>query len=282
MVQEVYIDLVFVTNLIMDLLLLRLLGRLLHQQSSWFDCFQSACLGALGACLFLILPVNHSLLLAVVCHGALGVAMVRIAYCLHGMREVGRAAAILYLAAFLIGGFWNVVFGEEKAGFGLFLLFAASTYGGLNALLTFQERFFPGVRKSFSVTLSYRGMEHTFRGFYDTGNLLRDSPSGKPVSVITMEAAEKLFSCETAKKLTHMQEEPGELEDTVIGSLKPHFLPFGGIGQSGILLAVTIDKMCIHAPGKVWEIIDPILAVALQPYALGKDYQVILNSELMQ
>ena len=47
------------------------------------------------------------------------------------------------------------------------------------------------------------------------------------------------------------------------------------------MLAVTVDDLCIHTPREVIHAADPVLALAMEPSALGKEYQVLLNSRIM-
>ena len=58
MYQTIYIDIVFLTNFLMDYMLLRLVGRFLHLGGSRFRCLASAALGAGFSCLLLYMPVR--------------------------------------------------------------------------------------------------------------------------------------------------------------------------------------------------------------------------------
>ena len=47
------------------------------------------------------------------------------------------------------------------------------------------------------------------------------------------------------------------------------------------MLAVVLDDLCIHTPGEVINAANPVLALAVEPSALGKEYQVLLNSRIL-
>ena len=81
--------------------------------------------------------------------------------------------------------------------------------------------------------------------------------------------------------LKHLKENPGELEGTEPADLHPHFLPYKTIGEEGVLLAVVLDDLCIHTPREVIHVANPVLALAVEPSALGKEYQVLLNSRIL-
>ena len=86
---------------------------------------------------------------------------------------------------------------------------------------------------------------------------------------------------ENADRLKHLKENPGELEGTEPADLHPHFLPYKTIGEEGVLLAVVLDDLCIHTPREVIHVSNPVLALAVEPSALGKEYQVLLNSRIL-
>ena len=44
-----------------------------------------------------------------------------------------------------------------------------------------------------------------------------------------------------------------------------------------MLLAVVLDDLCIHTPREVIHVANPVLALAVEPSALGKKYQVLLK-----
>lgn len=162
-----------------------------------------------------------------------------------------------------------------------FLFFSVCTYGVLNLAAWGKER----VRRRariYPVTLRYEGRECTVTGLYDTGNLLRDTLFHSPVSIISSDTVQELFSEEICQCLKNITEEPGELENTVLESLKPHFLRCRTVAGEQLLLALTIEKMSIQSPGEELQIPHPVLAMTLEPSTLGKEYQILLNSEFMQ
>ena len=105
--------------------------------------------------------------------------------------------------------------------------------------------------------------------------------SQKEVFIIKPEVLEALLPQENADRLKHLKENPGELESTEPADLHPHFLPYKTIGEEGVLLAVVLDDLCIHTPREVIHVANPVLALAVEPSALGKEYQVLLNSRIL-
>ncbi len=282
MYYEVYIDIVFVTNLLMDYILLRFVGMMFRCRGSRKRCLLAAAIGALFSCLILYIPTDSSLIVPILLHGACAMGMVRIGC---GLKKGGlliKAMIMLYLTAFLCGGFWEVMSADSSITLKTFLLFALCTYLGLSTLNYLSDSVRTRMKNIYPITLSYQGKVQSAYGFYDTGNLLIDSIGGGPVSIMKPELLETMLSGELVDKLKHLQENPGELKSTELAGLKPHYLPYQTVGQrEGLLLAITLEDLCIHTPREAVHISGPVFALSFEPSALGKEYKVLLNSRLL-
>lgn len=277
----IYIDVVFVTNLLMDFILLRILGIFLRLRSSCGKCLAAAAAGALFSCLILYIPTDSSPLVFVLLHGACAIGMIRIGY---GIKKGGlllKAMIMLYLTAFLFGGFWEAVT-KESLSLWTFFLFAFCSYMGTGAAVCFADSVRARRKNIYPITLSYQGKEQSAYGYYDTGNLLSDPVSGEPVSIVKPELLETMLSGELVDKLKHLKENPGELKSTEIAALRPRYLPCRTVGSAEcLLLAVTLEDLCIYTPREAVRISRPVIALAFEPSALGKEYKVLLNSRLL-
>ena len=68
MYREIYIDVVFVTNFLMDFVLLYLTGMFLGIHTAWYRCFFGAVLGAVSSCFILFIPTDYVYPAAFVLH----------------------------------------------------------------------------------------------------------------------------------------------------------------------------------------------------------------------
>lgn len=69
MYQNIYIDIVFMTNFLMDYMLLRLVGKFLHLDGKRLRCVLSAAFGSFVSCLLLCVPFKIIFPAAVLIHG---------------------------------------------------------------------------------------------------------------------------------------------------------------------------------------------------------------------
>lgn len=281
MYYEVYIDVVFVTNLVMDYILLRLVGILFRYKRNRVRCILAAFFGAAFSCMFIWLDAGNGVPAKMLLHGGCAIAMLRISY---GLKRGGlllKSVLALYLTGFLCGGLWEALMSDRSLTFMVFLLFSAATYCGITALVYVSESFRARMRNIYPITLSYQGKVHSAYGFYDTGNMLSDPMSGEPVSIVRPEFLEAMLPGEVLGKLKHLKENPGEIKSTELVGLQPHYLSYSTIGQEGLLLAIRLDDLCIHTPRDVVHIPRPVFALSFEPSTLGEEYKVLLNSRLL-
>ena len=279
--MKIYIDVVFVTNLLMDYILLQAVGAYLSCCKRQKRTFAGAMIGALFSCLILYVHMDGILTVSILLHGGCACCMTFLAYGLKQKGILAKAILSLYLAAFLAGGLWDMLMRGRKKGFLIFLLFSAVTYFCFMFLAYISQVVDVKKRNLYPVALSYQGKVQSSYGLYDTGNLLTDPISGKPVSVVTPEFLAGLLPGSLAEKVTHLKENPGEIESTELAGLHPHFLICRSVGGERMLLAVTLEDLIIHTPKEVVHIESPVLVLPEEPSALGKECQVLLNAKLL-
>ena len=280
MYQRIYIDIVFMTNFLMDYMLLRLVGKFLHLDGKRRRCVISAVFGSFVSCLLVCAPFKIIFPAAVLIHGGCAFFMASFAFRLKKGGLLAKTILALYFTAFVVGGIYQALETERTMTVKIFLLFLSGIYGTLYTLGCVTETFRFGRRNIFPVTLKYQGKLKQTYGFYDTGNLLMDPVKKQPVSIIKQELLGSLISKEQVKKLMDIKDKPEELENTGFVSL--HFLScHTADGKKGLLLAVILDELLIQTPGRVIHVGKPVLAITSEPSALGEEYEILLNSRLL-
>ena len=277
---KVYIDLVFLANFLMDYILLRVSGKLLGFRKKRIRMVGASVLGAGCACLMIVAEIRgfwglllHVLAALLMLHIGIGLKK--------GIRLV-RALLLLYGMAFLCGGAWEVLMKKTTMSLRLFLLFTVGTFLLLSTWESWRNMFHTRVQNLFSVEIRYRGKQVSACGFYDTGNLLMDPVTHTPASVLSFEILSQLLSEEMMERLKILKEKPGELKSTELLELRPKLLPFRSVGSTcGLIPAITLDELCIHAPGEDIHINAPVFALSSEPFTSASEYKVILNARLL-
>lgn len=282
MYYEVYLDAVFLTNFIMDFILLRLLTRIFRYESSWLRLILGAVIGAVGSCLILWIPTDSFLPAAILLHGVSAVFMVKTGCRVRTKSMLVQAVTALYFTAFLCGGFWEVLSSKRGITPKTFLLFAAVTYAVLDCAALVRNYWKMRTGNLYKVHISYQGNVLFVKGFYDTGNQLMDLGSKKPVSVASWKMLEQLLPRAVFCSLRAYPQETEACSKGEWRNLKPHFLTFQSVGNpSGLAIAVTLDEMCIHGERRMIWIHRPVIAIPQEEFLAKKDYQIILNANLL-
>lgn len=99
-------------------------------------------------------------------------------------------------------------------------------------------------------------------GLIDTGNHLTEPMTGRPVSIVDWQEAEKL---ERFRRI--LREKNGYL-----------LIPYRAVGtEKGWMMGMVIDAMYVRYKGKEIRIVHPVLAVSREKLSRDGRYQIILN-----
>ena len=193
---ELYIDLFFLVNFLMDYFLLLIVGKMLKCRVRRARIAAGAGLGALLACIFIVF-LRGTLWRLVLFHGVVNLSLLKTGLEIKEKRTLIKAWILLYVSAFLLGGMLNTFQPYVRIGV-VFLALAFAGYHlslGVWNLLSYFHRNKSG---SCKVRLYRNHKECEAYAIIDTGNRLRDPLTGRPVHVIAGETAEKL-GCDDLK-----------------------------------------------------------------------------------
>lgn len=257
---ELYADVWFFTNFIMDCLALKIAGRLMKRRvrAKWL--LLAAFIGAAGS-LALFLMMNRYLWYQILVHLLINPLMVFICYQVRRWRTFFCQWGITYLSVILLGGLleWSVsVFGSVR-------YFAACVLAALGFLWT-AEKMLEYFRREkatvYNLLLVTQEGNISSKGFFDTGNLLMDPILGRPVHIIK-------------KEILKNQLDKGEL--------MIHLVPFHSLGrEQGLLETVTIEGMYILKEDQPLYLEKPVMGLAEETLFQDGRCDVILNGRSME
>lgn len=258
MYYEVYIDVLFMVNFMMDYLLLLITRRLLSCPAGYGRICAGAAVGSFLTCLVVAIQIPAFIKLFLF-HFVINVLMIRTGLKVKFGREFLKAYVMLYIGGFLLGGVFEYLHQYVRA-VSLFFVLAAGSYYlvlGCMKVLSWMQRF---REYHCSVELYLGASKNTVEAFIDTGNSLRDEVTGCPVCVIEKKSAGFLLNAGPEAKL--------------------HYIPYHTVGKSaGILPVLRIDKMCVKREKDYW-IERPVIGICDEEISAGGGYQMILNPDL--
>ncbi|RGY96922.1 sigma-E processing peptidase SpoIIGA [Clostridium sp. AM58-1XD] len=275
MTYDLYIDVLFLINFLMDFLLLNILKSVMNLRTSYWKLAAAGVFGAVWVCVLSIWPYIPWWAERFLTWAVIGCLMVKIAFPIRNTRELLKMVAALYLTATALGGVLyaldihtNAVFyirrllaGESAEAMPLFLwtFLIAGGYFGVRYMMMSTWKIRREKNNFYQVTLCYRGKEETVTAYLDTGNRLREPVTKTPVHILTYEEGIKIC---------------GKIPSFI-------YIPFSSIGtKMGMLPGIFMDSMTVEKDGETVTIEKPLVAIVKQPLSPDGTYQMLLNEKM--
>ncbi len=261
----IYIDSIFLLNMVMDFYLLALTAKALGKTAMYARIFAGSAIGAAGYCIVLCLPQIPYMLKVLLGMVPIGMLMIKIACKAKGYGELLRGLGYLYFFSFLIGGFIiflrgrNSLFAEYEDSI---ILLAGLGFAGF-ALCTGVIAIYRKRQKEHFCRVSIPGDEGILMvdALVDTGNGLVEPVSRKPVAIL----------------------EAGQWENLKLW-MKPEkykIIPYHSIGKdSGLLEGYEIDTMKVKGSMGEKQYEKVIVAIFKGKISGKGSYQMVLPPEL--
>lgn len=271
MYYELYIDLFFLENMIMDYLLLFTVKRLLRKKMRKRKILLAALAGSGLLCLMLVLPLPKRRVWMILGNLAGSILMLKISSLGDEKVEWGKELLTLYLVTFCAGGIFQMIKNIFPASFFRIFIPGALLLEGI--FHTFRE-IRQQTAQEYEVILYWNGKEKLCKGFMDTGNRLRNPWNHQPVMVVYYEAVRSLFSCQEQQQLEQMFQflAPKKITESFF------YIPYHSIGkEGGILPGVILDEVIIKGYKRRFRIQKPSAALCRIPVSKCDNYEVILQ-----
>lgn len=253
---ELYIDLFFLVNFLMDYFLLLMVGKMLRCRIRQWRMFAGASVGAVMACIYIVF-LRGGMWRLVLFHAVVNLSLLKTGLEIKEKRTLIKAWILLYVSAFFMGGVLNT-FQPYVRGGAVFLALAFAGYHLCIGAWNFVSWFHRNKNISCKVRLYKNNKECELYAIIDTGNHLRDSLTGKPVHVIAGETAEKL-GCNDLKS--------------------ERLITYRSIGKdNGTMPVLVFDCLCCQCGQEEKWVKNPLVAVSENPQLSGI-YDMILNPD---
>ena len=239
MYYEVYVDILFIENLWMNVMLLFLTAWADHAQVRTCRIVIAAAAGSLGACLLTITSAWLSGAGYFLGNACLALGMVKIAF--PGIRHLGVRTLLLYAECFVMSGVLRYLGQFHRLGGVWFAALSSISFLFLTVVEYIGKRRKEVRAQVYSVTLCLDGYRMTVEALYDTGNSLCDPISGQPVNVLDSRLLDQILQSSEKEHL-------------------PGYIPYHTISQTGILETYVLDRMELEVDGEKRQIVHPRVA----------------------
>lgn len=258
MYYELYVDVLFLVNFMMDYILLLIVRKMLKCNATHGRVCIGAVMGAGLTCVIVILPVPY-IVRFLFSYLFINTLMLVTGLKIRKIKTLVKAVILLYIGAFLMGGILGYVRQYVRMG-SLLLALAILGYYVILGIWNFVSYLRRVTDTVCPVELHYGDRMCLVEGLIDTGNQLRDNVSGKPVSVLDKEKAMEL------------------LGDSIPEGVR--YIPYHSIGkEAGVMMLFQIERMYVHRKEKCC-LEKPLVAISEEQISKANEYQMILNPNL--
>ena len=255
MYYELYIDVFFLENFMLDSLLLLIVNRLMNNGRPYSRLLLGGALGSFLTCLVIAAPFTAMIKLLVF-HIIVSSAMLCAGLRILRLSQFVQAFVLLYVAALLTGGVMQL-FRPYMRYVSIFYAAAAVSYViilKLWKIISYMHR-----RQSMILraTLYTDQGEKPVKALLDTGNELRDCYTGEPVNIITPETAAEISD--------HIELEKGF-----------RLIPYRCVSGESVMKVFRVKRICVHMEEDRW-IENPLLGIGEESLSGDREYEMILN-----
>ena len=255
---EVYVDILFLVNFMMDYLILLLVRRMLKCTATHGNVLLGACVGAMLTCVVMLLSLP-SVIKFILFHMVINAGMVQVGLRIKDIRSFVKAIIMLYIGSFLLGGILEVFRPYVRVGSLFFFLAIVGYY-----LALWIWKFIVCVQRwnqyHCEVELYIGDKKYQVKALVDTGNGLVDPVSGNPVSIVDKEIAKKLLEKEQIRNI--------------------RYIPYRTIGKGdGVLPVIRIERLRTRGE-HTCDIENPMIGISEERVSARGEYEMILNPNL--
>lgn len=261
MQYEVYLDVLFLENMMMDFLILLAVKKVFPCSATYGSLLAGSVTGSLLTCAILFFPCpvwTRYILLFFLVNSCMTVIGLKI----RTFPVFFKAWILLYLASFLLGGIMSwlrLYFGKFFRIISFLFTLGICGFFLLYHGLLFLKKLWKSQDHSFDVILTVNGKDFHLKAFLDSGNHLSDPLTGKPVHIISKDACQKISS----------QISPGRLR----------YIPYRTIQKTTSILPVfSVKKMRITGESE-FLIQSPLIGISEQKNFGNGKYEMLLHPE---
>jgi stage II sporulation protein GA (sporulation sigma-E factor processing peptidase) len=306
---EIYIDVIFIINFLMDILLLFVVKKILKYPSSRIRLICSAAAGAAGACFLAVFPYLYGWIQFLITYVVISFCMVVLAFGKQSGKARLKAILLLYFSVFFLGGVINSLYYNSRLGYYFKELMSGNLFGdrnivwllaalltGVGAIYIFAntiKKLRSGNLEIYPTDLYYEDKQIHIKGFLDTGNNLYDPVYGKPVIITELSVIETLLTDYQKNKLIHMLNiaegklssfdesiyENGQTEEKELNIM---MIPFRSVGKkNGLLPAFILERVVIWTGDEKTESDRVFTAISRGILCGHREYQAILHKDIL-
>lgn len=271
MYYELYIDLFFLENFMMDSILLLFVRSVFGKKSFTIRTFTAGVIAAVFSCVVIVIRMPE----AVKCfcnYCIIPIVMIWLGVKISNIVQLFEGILLLYFTAICLGGIMQLF--RPYMGI-VSVMYVSALLGCFILKMSWNLLTREGnlQKRCCQVVLYDETKKWDIRAMIDTGNMLQDPVGQKPVHIISKKMAEKIYGTKMVEELLEYSLSKENEEKWM--KKKLHYIPCQTIQGTHLLPVVTMEKMEIIQKSII-EIQMPQIGIGIMEET---DYQMIVNAQ---
>ena len=262
-----YIEYIFLENFIINFFIISITGKFLKEKNKLF--YLSAFLGALIA---VVCPLfNLGLATSIVIKVFTSIMICCLSFKMKNLKQILFSFLLFFMTTFIFGG--GVEFLKQIIGYVnllIVLLTALCVYIMQRIIVRYLNK--KKIIDNFTVKVQILDGEKKIEetGYFDTGNLLYDPITSKPICLITHQVFSKLYEKDIisifVKKIDEKTLKNG------------HYITVNSAVKGGKILVFCVDEMILDDGKEKKQIKDACLGLSFSGFEKAMHSQILLHS----
>ena len=284
MYYELYIDIFFIVNIIIDYIVLSVLKKVLNLEGGKIRRIAAAVMGSALLCLYLVTDLRFFKPAYLFVYIITGVIMIFISFKIVSVYGFIKVIISFYIISFCLNGIFNqLIYGIDYFWqILMWTIFIYIIFCGVRAMFNLNKR---REKTLCEVKIVIGNNEVKTSGIWDTGNCLISPYHNRGVSIIEYEICKPYFNDDikyNIEILSGKRNRDKDIENKNCDnySTRVFAVPYKTISSSdGILPVIQVERLCIKKGGENIEYNKALIGIVDGTLSQKGDYHMILTTK---
>ena len=295
--MTIYIDIIFIENIIMNAIILYATSIILKQKVKIIRLIISSTIGSIYSILMYITKLT--IYSSIISKFILSVVMIYVAFIPNDLKKMFKQIIIFYLTSFVFGGVaLNLIYflRPENVSIknGLFTGEYALKVIMLGAIMAFIiikisikiiKTKFNAKDMYCDIKLKINGKQIETKAMIDTGNLVKEPITNTPVVIVEKSLLEGIIPKEILKNLENilcgnLENLPQDIQDEYLPKLR--CIPFSSLGkENGMLVGIKISEIVVKSEDEEKKTSNIIIGIYERSLTKKGEYRALVGVDLL-
>lgn len=291
--MTIYIDLIFIENVFMNLIIIFATGIALKKEIKIFRMLFGSIIGAIYSCIYYItnLEIYSNIFLKII----LSIAIVFVSFDCKTLKNFLKNFLFFYLISFVFGGLTfaliffinpkNITFNNGKL-VGIYPL-KVIMIGGIIGLVLIIF-FFRSMKNKFekkdmkcTLKIAINQKHLLINAIIDTGNFLKDPITNNPVIIVEKDCLKEIIPVDILNNFEEIIN--GNINQNDEYFYKIRMIPFKALGtENGVILGIKPDDFTIDYQGEIIKNNQVIIGIYNNKLSKNNKYHALIGLDLIE